>query len=339
MGITGLSLYLKANNLLITNGNLNDIRQTGKIAVDANWLLYRLLYAAIKGAKATDDEEFKDEVLFNLTQGIIYNINMWLTNGFVPIYVFDGCQHLQAKAGTLSIRKNQKEAQLSNLKVLKNQPDQSAYLEKRKRTVHAESEHYNLFMSTLTTLGIPWLKATDDAEKLCAAMNNSGLVDAVFSSDTDTLTFGANIVITELVGKNIKKWNGYRRAGILASLDLTQEEFIDFCILSGSDYSGGLKGVAVKTALNLMQKHGSLEKIVQLTDRSGNPKWSGAEIDRLNFLAARQQYSWTDWKELILVNNSLAIDLSKFYTSKPLFEEYKLEKYYNFIVKSLASVI
>ena len=52
-------------------------------------------------------------------------------------------------------------------------------------------------------------------------------------------------------------------ATVLKSLELSQDEFIDLCILLGCDYCDSIKGVGPTTGLKLIKEHRSLEKIVE----------------------------------------------------------------------------
>lgn len=52
----------------------------------------------------------------------------------------------------------------------------------------------------------------------------------------------------------------------LKMLSITREQLIDIAILVGTDYNPGVKGIGQKTALKLVRKHGTLEKIMAETD-------------------------------------------------------------------------
>ena len=53
----------------------------------------------------------------------------------------------------------------------------------------------------------------------------------------------------------------------LQRLGITQEQLIDIAILVGTDYNEKVPGVGQKTALKLVKKHGSLEKIESETEQ------------------------------------------------------------------------
>lgn len=50
---------------------------------------------------------------------------------------------------------------------------------------------------------------------------------------------------------------------MLKELDLSEEQFIDLCILCGCDYTPKIGGVGPVRALSLIRKHGSLERVVE----------------------------------------------------------------------------
>jgi flap endonuclease-1 len=56
---------------------------------------------------------------------------------------------------------------------------------------------------------------------------------------------------------------------VLEGLGLTREQFIDMCILCGCDYCPSIKGIGAKTALTLIQKHGSIEKVLEVGNGGG----------------------------------------------------------------------
>ncbi len=44
---------------------------------------------------------------------------------------------------------------------------------------------------------------------------------------------------------------------------MNHEEFVDLCILCGCDYCDSIDGIGPITAFKLIQKHRSLEKVIQ----------------------------------------------------------------------------
>lgn len=100
----------------------------------------------------------------------------------------------------------------------------------------------------LTLLGCPWVQAEGEADPLCAALAKAGRVDIVASPDMDLLAFGAPLVMTKLVGGIV-----YSLAENLAHLGLTYSQFVDLCVMLGTDYAPKLGGVGPEQTLRLVQ--------------------------------------------------------------------------------------
>ena len=53
---------------------------------------------------------------------------------------------------------------------------------------------------------------------------------------------------------------------ILEGLQLSQEEFIDLCILLGCDYCETIRGIGPKRAIDLIREHKSIDRIIEKID-------------------------------------------------------------------------
>jgi flap endonuclease-1 len=95
-------------------------------------------------------------------------------------------------------------------------------------------------------MGLPVIEAPSEAEAFCAYLTRQRKAYATVSEDMDSLTFGSPILIRgissskgskgpELVQIDLPK--------VLAQLKLTQEEFVDLCILCGCDYTNTIGGI------------------------------------------------------------------------------------------------
>ena len=93
------------------------------------------------------------------------------------------------------------------------------------------------------------------------------------SEDMDSLTFGAPRVLRNLMTPASAKLPvlEYDHAKVLEELRLTEDQFVDLCILCGCDYAGSIRGVGPKSALNLIRAHGSIEKVLEGLDRAKHP--------------------------------------------------------------------
>jgi flap endonuclease-1 len=124
----------------------------------------------------------------------------------------------------------------------------------------------------LSLLGIPWVQAPSEAEAQSAYMAIKGDVWAASSKDYDSLLFGAPNLLRYLTisGREFLPSKGTSRPlepelielnKLLASYGITREQLVDVALLIGTDFNEGVKGIGPKTALNLIRKHSSLEKL------------------------------------------------------------------------------
>ncbi|CAN1219273.1 Flap endonuclease 1 [Linum perenne] len=134
-----------------------------------------------------------------------------------------------------------------------------------KRTVKVTKQHNDDCKKLLRLMGVPVIEAPSEAEAQCAALCKSGKVYAVASEDMDSLTFGATIFLRHLMDPSSRKIPvmEFEIKKILEDLNLSMDQFIDLCILSGCDYCDNIRGIGGLTALKLIRQHGSIEGIIE----------------------------------------------------------------------------
>jgi flap endonuclease-1 len=160
-----------------------------------------------------------------------------LTHGITPVYVFDG----PPPASKAPV-------------VMKRRALEAAKGTRIDRVVFEE------VIALLRMMNIPIVMAPGEAEAQCARMATRGIVDAVYTNDTDALVFGASCMIyTMRASSSITTID---RDMVLKKLALNNNQFIDLCILLGSDYTGTLPGIGYKKAYGMIKKHGSIEAIL-----------------------------------------------------------------------------
>ncbi|CRG99633.1 endonuclease, putative [Plasmodium relictum] len=107
---------------------------------------------------------------------------------------------------------------------------------------------------------IPIFITKNDAEKECA-IQCSHEKDIVVSDDTDALAFGAPNLIRFITNK--KKRHIINKEELLSELNINYEQFIDFCILSGCDYSAKIPGIGPVKAHEIIKKYKTIENFLE----------------------------------------------------------------------------
>lgn len=155
-------------------------------------------------------------------------------------------------------------------------------------------------LQLLKHMGVPVVMAPGDAEAFCAHLVKTGMVDAVASEDMDTLAFGGSLLLRQLNAKKDSDVTEYCLSKILETLQLSQEEFVDLCILLGCDYCDKIGGLGPKRALSLIKTHRTIECVSQNVNRKTHPIPLGWKYQRARDLFLESLQVPTpelDWKE------------------------------------------
>ncbi|KAM0750901.1 PIN domain-like protein [Meredithblackwellia eburnea MCA 4105] len=163
-----------------------------------------------------------------------------------------------------------------------------------KRAEKVPPEAFQDAMALIRALGIPCLQPPHDepreAEGICSTLFKLGLADLVVSEDSDVLVYGAPLLrrvsisqkrtpkrdptkVTEDVkptvdpAKVMAKMHIVDPEKLREELGVSLETFVDFALLSGTDFTDRIPGVGPSRALVLLKSHGSIESILSSQDK------------------------------------------------------------------------
>ncbi|CAM6082596.1 unnamed protein product [Calypogeia fissa] len=106
----------------------------------------------------------------------------------------------------------------------------------------------------LEYLGIPVIRAEGEAESLCAELDRKDLVDFCVTPDSDAFVHGAKRVIKNLqADPKDPLVELYQATDIKERLHLHQRHLLALALLVGCDYTEGIPGVGLQSALRLVQ--------------------------------------------------------------------------------------
>ena len=109
-------------------------------------------------------------------------------------------------------------------------------------------------------LHVSYYIAPLEAECMCADLCKRGLVDGVLSEDTDVLAYGSPVFLTKIDSKN-DTCVRIKHEDVLENLKLTQEQFLDLCIMCGCDYNKNIPKVGCQTSFKLISKYKTIDEI------------------------------------------------------------------------------
>ncbi|TYK10325.1 flap endonuclease 1 isoform X2 [Cucumis melo var. makuwa] len=262
MGIKGLTKLLADNAPKGMKEQKFETYFGRKIAIDASMSIYQfLIVVGRSGTEMLTNEA--GEVTSHL-QGMFNRTIRLLEAGIKPVYVFDGKPpdlKKQELAKRYSKRADATE-DLADAIEVGNKEDIEKF---SKRTVKVTKQHNDDCKRLLRLMGVPVIEAPSEAEAQCAALCKLGKVYAVASEDMDSLTFGSPRFLRHLMDPSSRKIPvmEFEVAKILEELNLTMDQFIDLCILSGCDYCDNIRGIGGLTALKLIRQHGAIEGILE----------------------------------------------------------------------------
>lgn len=240
-----------------------------KVAIDASMCLYQFLIAVRQDGNVLQNEE--GETTSHL-MGMFYRTIRMIENGIKPVYVFDG-KPPQLKFGELEKRSERRAEAEKKLEAAQEAGEVEEVSKFTKRLVKVTQQHNEECKKLLRLMGVPYVEAPCEAEASCAALVKAGKVYATATEDMDGLTFGTPVLLRHLTASEAKKLavQEYHINRVLQEMGLTHEQFVDLCILLGSDYCETISGIGPKRAIDLIKQHKTIEDILSHIDTKKYP--------------------------------------------------------------------
>ncbi|CRG98572.1 flap endonuclease 1, putative [Plasmodium relictum] len=249
------------------------------IAIDASMSLYQFIIAIRDSDHYGNLTNESGETTSHIS-GLMSRSIKLMENGLKPIYVFDGAPP-ELKGSELEKRGEKRQKAEELLQKAKEEGDLEEIKKQSGRTVRVTKKQNEEAKKLLTLMGIPIVEAPCEAESQCAFLTKYDIAHATATEDADALVFGTKILIRNLnanASSNQNKNKNSSKRGyilteinlqqVLKGLNLTMNQFIDFCILCGCDYCDTIKGIGSKTAYNLIKEYNCIENIIENIDKN-----------------------------------------------------------------------
>lgn len=137
--------------------------------------------------------------------------------------------------------------------------------QKRNQLYEINPEDYTSVKELFDILHVPYYTAPWEAEKTCSKLCIDGKVSAVLSEDTDVMAYGTPVFLSKL-DTSKDTCVCINQDALLSSLNLNKEQFLDLCIMCGTDYNDNIFRVGSKTAYKHIINHENIEGISSKTD-------------------------------------------------------------------------
>ena len=146
------------------------------------------------------------------------------------------------------------------------------YIEKlEKQVVNISAEDMLDVARLCRSLEIPFYTARSEAESICSWLCKTGRVDAVVTEDSDALAYGSPVWISELDFQG--NCTRIVAEDVYREMELKPEQFVDFCIMCGTDFNHRVEKLGPVTAYGHLKKYKSIEKICEEMKISGE-EWN-----------------------------------------------------------------
>ena len=291
MGIRNLNRHLRDNCPdSIRCMNMADL--SGKrIAVDISIYLY----------KYETENALLENMYVMLSIFRYYNI--------IPIFIFDGKPPIEKKALILKRKEDKTEAQeeymiLKNVLETTNDDDDIekqniiiAMEQLKKQFVQINKEKIEKVKCLIRAYGATYYDAPGEADELCALLVIKKKVWACLSEDMDLFVYGCTRVLRyfSLISHTVVL---YYTKGILDELNITQKEFKEICVISGTDYNTNNDN----NNINLTQSFKHFYKFKQSNDYNNNNFY--------DWLSKNTDYVY-DIELLLNINKLFSLDITR----------------------------
>ncbi len=244
--------FLGNNNNCNNSFSFSIGREKGKFGfIDALNRIYKQSIGLIPKNSNMGNMDFSNlhiESIFNFT---IY----MLKYGILPIYVFDGkCP--KEKMQVVAKRKSDKKIFRQKCEDIEDKTSPE-FIKNLKKSFSLSREQINECKKVLDLMGLKYVTALEEADQQCASLAYHYKNDTVgvISDDWDILMYGSPIILKDFTFKNtnnvtmkiekdeilkncLLQANNIRRKHNLEDMfNFTHENFLDFCILMGTDYT------------------------------------------------------------------------------------------------------
>jgi flap endonuclease-1 len=182
-----------------------------KIIIDASIYMYKWSHINVPGKTQVGGKPAR----INHIQGIFYQASALILAGIEPTYAFDGAPSA-AKSATIAARQAKIE---------------------RMRLPHGAAKDCQ---DVLRLLGVSYFIADGEAETTAAAMIARDEAYGIISEDTDCLVYPRAILLRMVTEKNKQYLIEYNHNDIARGLGLTSEQFINLCVMLGTDYNASI---------------------------------------------------------------------------------------------------
>lgn len=290
MGITRHSALVKTAGGCEVSKAVKSLSKTRTpiIAVDAPICFQKDISRAKRQWTRVKEYYWKDPdqfVLEKLQKEAVETLMMFVSAGLIPKFIFDG-QAPPEKS--VSYEKRKKEKARYEERYEKNQAQLERCREQGRRPPPEVVEEYRLvfnyryrgpddaldcYKQVFRAFGATVIDAPLEADPYCVYLEKNGVVDAIYSNDSDIHAHGGKYRFEKIVESVSERDDGsygmeHFLVGtslevLLRKLEITFEQYQQICWLAGTDYNTNVPKYGIGQAYKDIKKLGNIEDVLK----------------------------------------------------------------------------
>uniref|UniRef100_A0A6C0D0N4 XPG N-terminal domain-containing protein n=1 Tax=viral metagenome TaxID=1070528 RepID=A0A6C0D0N4_9ZZZZ len=269
MGIKGLTQLLKKHSPQCYEHTKLFKLSGEKVAIDASLFIYQSLLVY-----RNNNDFIRNNNGKNISHiiGILNKTVTYLSYNITPIYIFDGIPPDEKN----EVIQERKDRSNNAMEKINNGNLKDNIIEKyNKQSIRLNKEIINDIKLLLHNMGVSYIESNGEAEALASELCNQGFVKYVISEDMDCLPFGACNLVRNCIDKSVKMTDSitiFNLEKTINLLGLTNEQFIELCVLCGCDYCKNIPRIGSITSYKIIKKYGSIEEYLKTPNIKNIPE-------------------------------------------------------------------
>lgn len=303
MGIKNLMKYIKTynSNAIIKKG-INDL-ENKVICIDTPCILYKYKFSNHYYSK----NSWVNNLIYFILKTMENNIDcVFIMEGVAPKEK-DATKHNRYKARENVLKRSkflndllenyrltktvspELEFEWKKLKMGDQFDEQDFEKVLKKRQIYSEfvtKDDIAMFLEIVKAFNIHVVQSLNEAETTCAYLYSKKKCDYIYSQDSDVLAYyDTDGLVTDIDFKN-NSFSYIDKNVLLNNIDLTREEFLDFCILCGTDYNSSIPKIGVMTSYKYIKENKNIFNI------NLNQNY----LDKLNITWVREKFKLKEFE-------------------------------------------
>lgn len=183
--------------------------------------------------------------------------------------------------------------------------------------IRITNRDYEKLKILLKIMNTPFIQAPMEAEAFCAYLYKKKVIHGIASNDSDILAYGCNLIVDFEFDKidEESKITYINYDYLLNKLDLQSSEFLDFCIMCGTDYNDNIYRIGAVKSYELIKVHKCIENVGKFLD----PNNKKGTILILNHLRIRHIFNHYGMENMDDVTNMQFLEKKASWSSVPDF--------------------